>query len=160
MSPDKKVAIITGSARGIGAATMRVFAQHGFAVVGLDILPEGEWIAQEINQQGGEGLFLQCDVADEAGVGECIKKVGDKYGHIDVLVNNAGVVLVKPFDQISWEEFQRTTANRVLDEGIEIEDFLQIFAEGGFGAGVTKFTGKKPNNAAIRKAYEEAKRAR
>ena len=109
MSTDKKVAIITGSARGIGAATMRVFAQHDFAAVGLDILPEGERIAQEINQQGGEGLFLQCDVADEAGVGECSKKVGDKYGHIDVLVNNAGVVLVKPFDQISWEEFQRTT---------------------------------------------------
>jgi NAD(P)-dependent dehydrogenase (short-subunit alcohol dehydrogenase family) len=110
MSPDKKVAIITGSARGIGAATMKVFAQHGYASIGLDILPEGENITREINQQGGEGLFLQCDVADEARVKECVEMVGDKYGRIDVLVNNAGVVLVKPFDEITWEEFQRTAS--------------------------------------------------
>jgi NAD(P)-dependent dehydrogenase (short-subunit alcohol dehydrogenase family) len=109
MSLAKKVAIITGSAQGIGAATMRVFARHGFAVVGLDILAEGERVVQEINQLGGEGLFMQCDVADEARVKECVKMVSDKYGRIDVLVNNAGVVLVKPFDEISWEEFQRTT---------------------------------------------------
>jgi NAD(P)-dependent dehydrogenase (short-subunit alcohol dehydrogenase family) len=109
MSTDKKVAIITGSARGIGAATLKVFAQHGFSVVGLDILPESEDIAREINQQGGECLFLQCDVANEERVKECVRMVGDKYGRIDVLVNNAGVVLVKPFDEISWEEFQRTT---------------------------------------------------
>jgi NAD(P)-dependent dehydrogenase (short-subunit alcohol dehydrogenase family) len=109
MSIDKKVAIITGSARGIGAATLKVFAWHGYAAVGLDILPEGENIALEINQQGGEGLFLQCDVANEEQVKECVGIVGDRYGRIDVLVNNAGVVLVKPFDEISWEEFQRTT---------------------------------------------------
>jgi NAD(P)-dependent dehydrogenase (short-subunit alcohol dehydrogenase family) len=109
MSADKKVAIITGSARGIGAATLKVFARHGYAAMGLDILPEGENIAREINQQGGEGLFLQCDVANEGRVKECVEIVGDKYGRVDVLVNNAGVVLVKPFDEISWEEFQRTT---------------------------------------------------
>jgi NAD(P)-dependent dehydrogenase (short-subunit alcohol dehydrogenase family) len=110
MSTDKKVAIITGSARGIGAATLKVFAQHGYATTSLDILPEGEDIAREINQQGGECLFLQCDVANEERVKECVGMVGDKYGRIDVLVNNAGVVLVKPFDKISWEEFQRTTS--------------------------------------------------
>jgi cyclopentanol dehydrogenase len=109
MDPDKKVAIVTGSARGIGAATMRVFANHGYAVVGLDVLPEGEAIVDEINQKGGEGIFMACDVSNEQRVAACIKAVGDKYGHIDVLVNNAGVVLVKPFDQITWDEFKRTT---------------------------------------------------
>jgi NAD(P)-dependent dehydrogenase (short-subunit alcohol dehydrogenase family) len=109
MSSDKKVAIITGSARGIGAATLRVFAKHGYATVGLDILPEGEQVAQEINQKGDECIFMRCDVSDEPRVAECIQTIGDKYGHIDVLVNNAGVVLVKPFDQITWKEFQRTT---------------------------------------------------
>lgn len=109
MKADKKVAIVTGSARGIGAATLKVFAQHGYAAAGLDILPEGEKVADEINRQGGEGRFLQCDVADEKQVKECVRIVGDEYGRIDVLVNNAGVVLVKPFDEITWEEFQRTT---------------------------------------------------
>jgi len=109
MSSEKKVAIITGSARGIGAATLREFAGHGIVVVGLDVLPEGENVEQEINQKGGECTFMRCDVSDEPRVAECIQTIGAKYGRIDVLVNNAGIVLVKPFDQITWEEFQRTT---------------------------------------------------
>ena len=109
MSTDKQVAIITGSARGIGAATLREFAAHAYAVVGLDLLPEGELVSQEITRAGGECTFMQCNVADERRVAECVGWAGEKYGRIDVLVNNAGVVLVKPFDQISWEEFQHTT---------------------------------------------------
>lgn len=109
MSFDKKVAIITGSARGIGAATLREFGKHGFAVIGLDVLAEGESVSQEIKREGGQSNFMQCDVADEQQVAKCIQTVGNLYGRIDVLVNNAGVVLVKPFDQITWEEFQRTT---------------------------------------------------
>lgn len=103
MSSDKKVAIITGSARGIGAATLHEFAEHGLAVVGLDVLPEGERVSQEINHKGGESTFMRCDVSDELRVAECVQAIGDKYGHVDILVNNAGVVLVKPFDQITWE---------------------------------------------------------
>ena len=109
MNADKKVAVVTGSARGIGAATLQEFASHGYAVIGLDVLAEGEQVAHKINQNGGECMFLQCDVSDELRVAECIRMIGEKYGQIDVLVNNAGVVLVKPFDQITWEEFRRTT---------------------------------------------------
>ena len=105
----KKVVIITGSTRGIGAATMKTFARHGYIAVGLDILPEGQEVAEGIQKEGGEALFLTCDVADEKQVSECVRQAGGKYGRVDVLVNNAGVVLVKPFDQITWEEFQRTT---------------------------------------------------
>ncbi len=108
MSADKKVVIITGSARGIGAATMRVFANHGYAVIGLDVLPAGQAVADEINQKGGEAIFMLCDVSDEPRVAACVQAVGDKYKRVDVLVNNAGVVLVKPFDQITWDEFKRT----------------------------------------------------
>lgn len=108
MSTDKKVAIVTGGARGIGAATVRIFARHGYAVISLDVLAEGQAIADEVNQGGGECLFMVCDVSREEQVADCVKAVGDKYGRVDVLVNNAGVVLVKPFDQITWEEYQRT----------------------------------------------------
>lgn len=106
---EKKVVIITGSSRGIGAATMKVFATHGYTVVGLDVLAEeGMQVAKEVIFLGGESLFLKCDVASEEQVEACVQEVGRRYGHVDVLVNNAGVVLVKPFDQITWEEFQRT----------------------------------------------------
>jgi cyclopentanol dehydrogenase len=106
---DKKVVIITGAARGIGAACMRIFAKHDYTVIGLDILPEGQAVAEGIQKEGGEAQFLTCDVADEKQVAESIRQVGEKYGRIEVLVNNAGIVLVKPFDQITWEEFRRTT---------------------------------------------------
>lgn len=107
--PEKKVVIVTGSARGIGAATMRVFAKHDYAVIGLDVLAEGMDVMQDINRTGGDATFFQCDVSAEAQVATCIKEGTKRYDRVDVLVNNAGVVLVKPFDQITWEEFQRTT---------------------------------------------------
>jgi NAD(P)-dependent dehydrogenase (short-subunit alcohol dehydrogenase family) len=103
-----KVVIITGCARGIGAATARVFARHGYAVVGLDVLPDGQAVADDIRREGEECLFLICDVSNEAQVASSVESVGQKYGRVDVLVNNAGVVLVKPFEQITWEEFQHT----------------------------------------------------
>lgn len=105
---DRKVALITGSARGIGSATMEVFAGHGYAVVGLDILAEGQAVAEGIRRGEQEALFLQCDVANEAQVADCVEQIREQYGRVDVLVNNAGVVLVKPFDEITWEEFRRT----------------------------------------------------
>ena len=106
---DKKVVIITGSARGIGEATMKIFARHGYAAVGLDILAEGQSVAEEIQKEGGEALFLRCDVSNEEQVAGCVRQASEKYGRVDVLVNNAGIVLVKPFDQITWDEFHRTT---------------------------------------------------
>lgn len=109
MKTDKKVVIVTGSARGIGAATLQVFAEHGCAVIGLDVLPEGQRVADEINRKGGEANFMLCDVSDETRVAACVQSVGATYQRIDVLVNNAGIVLVKPFDQITWQEFKHTT---------------------------------------------------
>lgn len=106
---EKKVVIITGAARGIGAACMRIFSKHDYCVIGMDILSEGQGVVEEIHKTGGEALFLKCDVADEEQVASCVKQVGDAYGRVDVLINNAGIVLVKPFDQITWDEFRRTT---------------------------------------------------
>jgi cyclopentanol dehydrogenase len=105
---EKKVVIVTGSARGIGAATVRVFAKHDYVVIGLDVLPEGKNVTEEVIKQGGASTFFICDVSDEKQVADCVGEVGNRYGNVDVLINNAGVVLVKPFDQITWEEFQQT----------------------------------------------------
>ena len=105
----KKVAIVTGAARGIGAATVKTFAAHGYTVVAIDILEEdGLEVAREIQTQGGDCVFYACDVADEKRVREVIDKVIDRYGRVDALVNNAGIVLVKPLEEIQFAEYQRT----------------------------------------------------
>jgi NAD(P)-dependent dehydrogenase (short-subunit alcohol dehydrogenase family) len=105
----KKVAIVTGGARGIGAATVKVFATHGYAVTSLDVIQaEGQQVCAELQLQGYECQFFNCDVSNEAQVKDCVGKVVAKYGRIDALLNNAGIVLVKPFDEIEFAEYQRT----------------------------------------------------
>jgi len=105
---EKKVAVVTGAAHGIGTATVRKFSKEGYAVFALDILLEGQRVADEVNRAGGECTFMRCDVSDEKQVAACMKAVEDGYHRIDALLNIAGVVLVKPFEQITWEEYSRT----------------------------------------------------
>ncbi|GAA2898562.1 3-oxoacyl-ACP reductase [Actinoplanes cyaneus] len=87
-----RVAIITGAARGIGAATALQFASEGAAVAVLD-LNEADCadVVGRIQAAGGTAIALGCDVADEAQVDATIDKVAAELGGVDVLVNNAGV---------------------------------------------------------------------
>jgi NAD(P)-dependent dehydrogenase (short-subunit alcohol dehydrogenase family) len=88
---------------------VKVFVAHGYAVASLDTLEEeGRKVAQEVEQDGGECVFYKVDVSDEEKVRACVEDVIGKYGRVDALVNNAGIVLVKPFDEIEFAEYQRT----------------------------------------------------
>jgi NAD(P)-dependent dehydrogenase (short-subunit alcohol dehydrogenase family) len=109
MMNEKKVAIVTGGARGIGAATVKIFAQKGYAVVSLDTLEEeGKAVCAGLQAEGSDCNFMKCDVSNEEQVKACVQWVVNTYGRVDALLNIAGVVLVKPFDEITWEEYQRT----------------------------------------------------
>ncbi len=86
-----KVAIITGSSRGIGKGTAKVFAQHGAKVVINGRDPTAcEETAQEIRDAGGEALACPANIIDKAEVDQMVQKTIDTYGKIDILVNNAG----------------------------------------------------------------------
>ena len=105
---EKKVAIITGTATGIGKACAQIFAHKDYCVGMLDINEiEGKKTEQEILDEGGNAFFIPCDVALEAAVKASVDQVVEKYNGIDVLVNNAGIVLVRPFDEIEWADFMR-----------------------------------------------------
>ncbi len=104
---DKRVALITGGARGIGAATARIFACNGHRVAIIDSLPDTERVQEQIAADGGECLYVQGDVSDEAVVRSAVEQVLACFGTVDVLVNNAGIVLVRALEDISWEQFQR-----------------------------------------------------
>lgn len=83
------VVIITGAADGIGWATAQCFAQAGYSVVITDIR---EALAQErCAMLGDRHMALACDVTDETMVASCVRQVMQRYGRIDVLVNNAGI---------------------------------------------------------------------
>ena len=88
---DDKVAIITGSGRGIGAATAMLYAAHGAKVVISDIDPEpAEGIAEKIKQAGGTCLVVSADVTDSGGIEELVGQTVATFGGVDILVNNAG----------------------------------------------------------------------
>jgi NAD(P)-dependent dehydrogenase (short-subunit alcohol dehydrogenase family) len=107
MNTSKKVALITGAANGIGEATTRLFARRGYAVVMIDIVDRGNEIRREIESGGGACDFFTCDVAAEGDVASAVEKTMGKHGRIDVLNNNAGIVLVRPLDEIGWDEYQK-----------------------------------------------------
>jgi NAD(P)-dependent dehydrogenase (short-subunit alcohol dehydrogenase family) len=107
MNEIKKVALITGAANGIGEASAKLFARKGYAVVMLDVAPRGDEVRKEIEKEGGVCDFYKGNVAVEKDVAGVVQKTVKKYGRIDVLNNNAGIVLVRPLDEIKWEEYQR-----------------------------------------------------
>ena len=92
MRLDGKVAIVTGAASGMGAATARRFAREGAKVVVADLLEdEGRAVAQQIVTANGAGEFMKLDVASEANWKAVVDATVAKFGRLDILVNNAGI---------------------------------------------------------------------
>ncbi|GAB4085352.1 3-oxoacyl-ACP reductase FabG [Myceligenerans cantabricum] len=88
-----RTAIVTGAARGIGAATAKHLAAEGYAVAVLDLLQEqAEVTAQEIVDAGGTAIAVGADVSDEAAVATAVERVASELGAPTVLVNNAGIL--------------------------------------------------------------------
>ena len=105
-----KVVIITGAGRGIGRATSKLFAQEGAKVVINYNKSEREAssLAEEVEKQGGEVLLVKADVSKSDEVKNMIKKTIEKFGRIDVLVNNAGILISATFLKTNEEIWDRT----------------------------------------------------
>lgn len=88
-----KVALISGGARGMGAAEARIFAREGARVVIGDVLDvEGKGVEAEVKAKGGEAVFVHLDVTREADWQAAVTQATGRFGKLDVLVNNAGVL--------------------------------------------------------------------
>ena len=103
---DKRVAVVTGASRGIGAAIAKRLATDGLHVVAiartLDRLKE---VCGEIGQREGSAEPITCDVADARALAAAIEQIAEKHGHIDVLVNNAGITKDGLLLRMSDEDF-------------------------------------------------------
>lgn len=106
-----KVAIITGGASGIGAATASLFVKEGAKVVVLDWNEEnGQAFADELKGQGAEAIFVKADVASEEDVANAYKATIDAFGKVDILFNNAGIGAVKPTEELTYAEYRKTVS--------------------------------------------------
>jgi len=111
-----KVVIVTGAASGIGRATSLRFAREGCRVAGFDVdTARGQGLVEAIQAAGGQGLFEQVDVAETASVEAGVKAVADRWGRVDVLVNNAGIL--RDAQLVKWKD--GAAAARMSDEAWE-----------------------------------------
>ena len=112
MRLEGKVAFISGGSRGMGAAEARLFAREGARVAIGDVLEaEGRQVEAEIDEAGGEALFVRLDVTSEANWQEAIAATVERFGKLDILVNNAGIGgLTTRLEDSTLDEW-----NRVMD---------------------------------------------
>ncbi len=112
-----KVALITGSAGGMGKVAAELFAQEGASVVVTDIAAEqGEETARSIRDAGGKAIFVKANVANEDEVKHLVGAAIDAFGRIDVLYNNAGIM---PTDDGSVTDITEATWDKIMDVNLK-----------------------------------------
>ena len=118
MRLEGKVSIITGAAHGMGAEETRLFAREGAKVVIADVLEaEGKQMEAEIDESGGEALFVQMDVTSEEDWQRTVETTVARFGKLNVLVNNAGISsssFLDPMDTEGWLRLMDVNATSVF----------------------------------------------
>lgn len=146
-----KVVLVTGSSRGIGKATILEFANNGYNVVinynnsEKEALELKEYIDSEISQNHawGQTLLIKADISNEKEVEQMLKEIIEKFGRLDVLVNNAGIVYDRNFDDIKVEEFERTLKVNVIGAFIVARESSKYMKPGSTIVNVSSTNGTK-----------------
>ncbi|MCY1430973.1 3-alpha-(or 20-beta)-hydroxysteroid dehydrogenase [compost metagenome] len=127
-----KIAIITGGARGMGAETARLFVAEGAHVVIADLLEqEGEALAAEL---GEAASFQRLDVSCEENWQNVVRATVERHGRIDVLVNNAAVLVFGAIEQLSKAEFERALSINLTGTFLGIHSVAPLMREQGRGS--------------------------
>jgi 3-oxoacyl-[acyl-carrier protein] reductase len=157
---ENKVAVITGAARGIGAAIAKHFAAAGAKVVVnyATSKAEADKVVKAINDDGGIAIAVQADVSNEADVVRLFKETADAFGTLDILVNNAVAQGYAPVEQISVADFHKSFNVNVLGAVLTIQAALKLFGDkGGNIINISSGASKSPlQNASL---YSSSKAA-
>ncbi len=114
MTLEGKVALVTGAASGIGKRIAEIYADHGAAVAIADLNQQGaDAVAAELVQRGKRAIGLRMDVTQESEVDGGVARVIQKFGKVDILVSNAGIQIIKPVQDFSYDEWRRMQAIHV-----------------------------------------------
>ncbi|UVI29697.1 SDR family NAD(P)-dependent oxidoreductase [Paenibacillus spongiae] len=135
MTNAKQVAVVTGAGSGIGRATSLKLAANGATIVVVDFnQATGEETLQLIKDAGGEGMFVQANVALQEDVQNYVNKAVEAYGCIDIFFNNAGVLQTfAPLANIEEAEFDRIMSVNVKGVFLGLKYVLQVMEKQGSG---------------------------
>jgi NAD(P)-dependent dehydrogenase (short-subunit alcohol dehydrogenase family) len=129
-----KVALITGAAQGLGQAVATVLAEAGLSVIAADVNERKAGVVADALL--GAGLDAECvglNVADEASARAAVRRVLDSHGRLDVLVNNAGVDVTLPIEELSLEDFDRVLRVNLRGPFLMSKLALAVMSEQGGG---------------------------
>jgi len=133
MSADRRVAVITGGAQGIGRRTAEVLAQRGYAVAIVD-LREPEATMRSVEATGGAVFGFAGDITNEETVSAFARAVFDRFGRVDVLVNNAGISHIAPAEETSFAEYRRVLEVNLVAPFLLCRIFGEKMLEAGAGS--------------------------
>jgi NAD(P)-dependent dehydrogenase (short-subunit alcohol dehydrogenase family) len=142
-----KTAVITGSTSGIGESTARLFAEEGAKVVLCGRRQEkGETVCAEIIAAGGEAIFIKTDITADDDIDRLFASALNRFGRIDILVNNAGTILMKPFIEVTSEDWDRIITLDGRSYFVCMQKIIPIMEKQGAGAiiNVTSLNAVKP----------------
>lgn len=129
-----KVALVTGAAAGIGKACALRLAREGNAVGVLDLNLEGcQLVVDEIKAAGGRAIALKANIADRAAVTEAVKQLGEAFGPVTILVNNAGISTFVPFEDLVDSDWDSMFEINVKGTWICIQACLADMKAAGWG---------------------------
>lgn len=128
-----KVALVTGGARGIGAAIAKRLAADGAAVViTYSASPEkAQEVVRSIEATGGKALAVKADAAQPDAVRAAVRKTAEAFGGLDILVNNAGIVAIAPIDQFPVDDFEKLIAVNIKGMFVATQEAVRHMRDGG-----------------------------
>jgi 3-oxoacyl-[acyl-carrier protein] reductase len=129
----KKVALVTGGSRGIGAAIAKRLAAEGasVAITYAKDASAASAVVKAIERAGGKAVAIQADAADSEAVKVAVEKAVAAFGRLDVLVNNAGTAIPKPFEETTLEELDRVININVRGVFVTTQAALKHMNDGG-----------------------------
>ena len=138
-----KVAIVTGGATGIGAATSRLLARNGAHVVvsSEQEIETIEAFAGEIAATGGSASAIRCDVTDEESIESLVAEVDSRHGRLDILVNCAGLCVLAPLEEMEAQQIRALLAVNTIGPILLTKAALPVMRRGGGGAVVNISSG-------------------
>lgn len=160
MRLEGKIAIITGAAAGIGRASAVLFAREGAKVAAVDMDQGGmQALRQEIGTTGGEALAVQADVSSAGEVQRVVRAVLDRFGRIDILFNNVGIVPQGKIHTISESEWDHTMTVNVKSMYLLCREVVPIFLRQGGGVILNTSSATALRSVPDRVAYSTSKGA-
>lgn len=145
-----KIALVTGSGRGIGRAVAVRLGQEGVTVVlTARTATEIEKAAAEISENGGQGLAMAGDIIDEGFVGRLFDTVREKFGRLDILINNAGIAPFGPVEEMEVDRFRAALEVNVVAAFMCMQQAVRLMRESGG-------SGKIVNIGSVRSHWTEA----